>query len=68
MQTFIFRCPKAGLNVQGFAADEPSMERAASNPSAEKAESYSAIVCTACRQTHLVNPNTGRVLAAAQKQ
>jgi len=44
------------------------MERAASNPSAEKAESYSAIVCTACRQTHLVNPNTGRVLAAAQKQ
>ncbi|HTS40953.1 MAG TPA: hypothetical protein VMH84_10495 [Xanthobacteraceae bacterium] len=68
MTTFIFRCPKTGLNVQGFAADEPPTERAESNPSADKTESYAAIVCTACRQTHLVNPKTGRVLTATEKQ
>jgi hypothetical protein len=51
---FIYRCPNAGLNVQGWIADDP-----------EKVEGfYEAVTCTACAAVHLVNPETGDVLGA----
>jgi hypothetical protein len=53
MPTFIYRCPKTGLKVQGWLA-----EAAAPN----ERDTYEAVTCTACNQTHLVNPWTGRTL------
>ena len=55
MATFVYRCPKMGLHVQGWIAEDPS---------ADGGNAYEAVTCTACRQVHLVNPSTGRVLAA----
>jgi hypothetical protein len=49
---FIFRCPNTGRNVQGFLAEEI----------AKDINTYNSITCLACRQLHLVNPTTGKVL------
>jgi hypothetical protein len=46
-----------GLQVQGWAAEDVSND-----------EQYEAIVCMACRQLHLVNPATGKVLGAADNE
>jgi len=57
MGTFLFRCPNTGQNVQAWVADDP----------AEFDENtYETITCTACRQVHLINPKTSRVLGASE--
>jgi hypothetical protein len=53
MAPFLFRCPTTGLQVQGWTADDVSEEAG---------ETYETVSCHACRQVHLVNPSTGRVL------
>ena len=55
MVPITFRCPDMRLNVHGWIADYPTES---------EAESYEAVICTACKRTHLVNPKTGRVLGA----
>ncbi len=55
MASFFFRCPNTGLNVQGWVADDPS---------SVADQSYVPVTCSACTRVHLVNPKTGRVLAA----
>jgi hypothetical protein len=52
MPPFLCRCPNTGRRVQGFVAEEAS----------EDSETYEAVKCVACEQTHLVNPATGKVL------
>jgi hypothetical protein len=54
MPPVLYRCPNTGLQVQGFFADAI----------AEGEETYETIVCTACRQIHLVNLASGKVLSA----
>jgi hypothetical protein len=54
MPLFIYRCPNMGLRVQGFSADDVAVDT----------HTYEPVVCTACKQTHLVNPATGIVLGA----
>jgi hypothetical protein len=49
--TFIYKCPNTGLNVQGFVADDPDDDR-----------SYQPVACIACRDVHLVNPRTGKLV------
>lgn len=44
------------LKVQGFVADEASPD---------DGDAYQSLACLACRQIHLVNPKTGKVLSAA---
>jgi hypothetical protein len=44
--------------VQGWSAVETSDQ---------KSDIYEAISCIACRQTHLVNSETGDVLTAQEK-
>ena len=52
MARFLYRCPKTGLQVQGWIADDP-----------EKGEGfYEAVTCTACNSVHLVDPENGDVL------
>jgi hypothetical protein len=55
MAPFLYRCPNAGLHVQGWIADDTS---------GSGSETYESLLCTACRQVHLVNPATGKVLGA----
>jgi hypothetical protein len=56
--TYLFRCPSTGCRVQGFVAEEDF---------SDDAEDYQAVTCLACKQTHLVNPMTGRVLGAGDE-
>ena len=55
MAPFLFRCPNTGRHVQGWTADDVSEEAG---------ETYETVSCYACRQLHLVNPTTGRVLGS----
>ena len=53
MATFIFRCPASGVSVQGWISDDAG---------SDSENEFVSISCTACRQVHLVNAATGRVL------
>jgi hypothetical protein len=55
MPALIFRCPLTGYNVQGFLAEAPQAQ-----PSADKV--FVSLRCTACGQTHLVDPASREVL------
>ena len=52
VETFVFRCPRTSLNVQGFVADDVSSEE----------EVFVSVGCLACGQAHFVNPKTGKTL------
>ena len=51
--TFLYRCPKTGLNVQGWVVDDPTES---------DAERFEPVTCLICTRVHLVNPQTGKVL------
>ena len=55
MPPFVFKCPNTGLNVQAFAADDPTDG---------KDNTSEALICLACTRVHLVNPKTGKVVGA----
>ena len=52
MAAFVYRCPNTGLNVEGFAADDPTDA---------DTMTYEPMVCAACTRVHLVNPKIGKV-------
>jgi hypothetical protein len=53
MATFLYRCTKTGLRVQGWVADDSGQP--------EK-QSYEAVTCPACGGVHLVNPASGKTI------
>jgi hypothetical protein len=53
MATFLYRCPKTRLRVQGWMADDPIQP---------ETQSYEAVTCLACGGVHLVNPASGRTI------
>jgi hypothetical protein len=59
MATVVFRCPMLGVRVQGWFADDGAENGG---------EVYDGITCNACRQVHLVNRTTGRVLGAGDEE
>ena len=58
MAAFVYRCPNTGLNVEGFAADDPTDA---------DTMTYEPMVCAACTRVHLVNPTTREVRGANDK-
>ena len=54
MGAFTYRCPRTGLQVQGWAADQLT-----------EGEFYEPVTCIACGQVHLINAKSGEVLEAA---
>ena len=56
MIAFIYRCPRTGQQVQGWAADHLA-----------DGEIYEPVSCIACGRIHLVNPKSGKVLEATKK-
>jgi len=59
MAPFLYRCPNTGLHVQGWSAEAIS---------ADEANVFEMVTCTACQQVHLVNPATGNVLMGDDDQ
>ena len=53
MATFLYRCPRTRLRVQGWVADEPKQPGK---------QTYEAVTCLACGGVHLVNPASGRTI------
>jgi hypothetical protein len=53
MATFLYRCPKTRLRVQGWVADEPNQPGK---------QSYEAVTCLACGGVHLVNTASGKTI------
>jgi hypothetical protein len=58
MATALFLCPHTGFRVQAWFSDD----------GAENGEdTYESVICLACRQQHLVNPKTGKVLGRSDE-
>jgi hypothetical protein len=53
MATFLYRCSKTRLRVQGWVADEWSQP---------EQQNYEAMNCIACGGVHLVNPANGKTI------
>jgi hypothetical protein len=49
----VFKCPRTGLNVQHWLADEPGDPVGATHES---------IICQACTNLHFINRSTGKLL------
>ena len=58
MPLFTYRCPNIGRLAQGFTAEDISADTGA----------YEVVRCVLCRQTHRVNPATGRILGEDHEQ
>jgi hypothetical protein len=55
MGNVIFKCPRTGMNVQHWLADEKPSAPAATT-------SYETVTCNACRGFHFINRTTGKLL------
>ena len=56
MRGISFRCPRHQSHTHAWISDE-ILESSSDN-------SYVTIPCTACQQSHLINPHTGAVMGA----
>jgi hypothetical protein len=56
MIPFIYRCPRTGQEVHGWAADDLT-----------EGETCEPVTRTACGRIHLVNPKSGKALESAKK-
>lgn len=52
----IFKCPRTGMNVQHFLADEPT-----------SAGEYKAVVCQACTKLHFIHSSSCKLLGDQEK-
>ena len=59
MAPFIYRCPRTGLQVQGFGPLPDHLT---------DGEIYEPMTRTACGRIHLVNLKSGKVLESPEKQ
>ena len=57
MAAFIYRCPNTRVRIQALAAKAIT----------DDADTYQPVACVMCRQVHLVNPFTGKLLGEQQK-
>lgn len=55
MGNIVFRCPRTGLNVQHWLAEEASPEGPQST--------YETVVCNACTRIHFIHRNTGKLVS-----
>ena len=54
MRHVLFRCPRTGLNVQHWLADEVKPD--------DVRCTYETVSCKACTRLHFINRATGRLL------
>jgi hypothetical protein len=58
MPLFLYRCPNTGRQVQGFSADDVSVDT----------RTYEPVFCILCGRFHAVNPATGAVIGQITEQ
>jgi hypothetical protein len=54
MSNIVFRCPRTGLNVQHWMAEEAAPD----GPQC----TYETVICKACTRLHFINRSTGKLL------
>ena len=54
MGNMIFKCPRTGMNVQHWLADEPQ--------SGDPDGTYETVVCKACSRLHFMHRSSGKLL------
>ena len=54
MSNIVFKCPRTGMNVQHWLADEPAPD----DPHC----TYETVVCQACSRLHFINRSSGKLL------
>jgi hypothetical protein len=59
MGNVVFRCPRTGLNVQHWLADE-------AGPDAPQC-SHETVICKACTRLHFINRKTGKLLGEQER-
>ncbi len=52
MGNVVFRCPRTGMNVQHWVAEE----------AAPGDSTYETVICKACTRLHFINRGTGKLL------
>ena len=57
MAAFVYRCPNTRVRIQALAAEAIT----------DDAYTYQPVACVMCKQVHLVNPFTGKLLGEQQK-
>ena len=60
MANLIFKCPRTGLNVQHWLAEDA----APGDPQC----TYDTVVCQACSGIHFINRSSGRLLGEAGEE
>jgi hypothetical protein len=54
MANVVFKCPRTGMNVQHWIAEEARADHLRC--------SYETLVCKACMRLHFINRSTGKLL------
>jgi hypothetical protein len=54
MGNVVFKCPRTGMNVQHWLAEEIAP--------GERAGTYETVVCKACTRLHFINRANGKLL------
>jgi hypothetical protein len=54
MGNLVFKCPRTGMNVQHWLADEAEP--------AERRHTHETVVCKACSRLHFINRSSGKLL------
>lgn len=60
MGNVVFRCPRTGIHVQHWMAEEVTPETPLS--------AYETVACNACARIHFINRVTGKLLGEAAAQ
>jgi hypothetical protein len=54
MANILFKCPRTGMNVQHWLADEPAPD--------DPQSSFETVVCPACSGIHFINRSSAKLL------
>jgi hypothetical protein len=60
MANLIFKCPRTGLNVQHWLAEDAAPDDSGGN--------YDPVVCQACNGLHFINRSSGKLLGEASEE
>jgi hypothetical protein len=60
MANLIVRCPRTGLNVQHWLAEDATPD--------DSRGSFDPVVCKACSWLHFINRSSGKLLGEAYKE
>ena len=60
MANVVFKCPRTGMNVQHWIAEEATPD--------DPHSTYETVVCKACTRLHFINRTTGKLLGETEPQ